>query len=472
MSDREILSEIFLVAHSQTQPEDKALLALRATWVCRYWKSTARNHSPLWAVITISRVDCLEHFIARSKEAKLTIALRKINMPESDIWSPILGAIRRVAYFALVPKKPDALMALSGSLEPDGSDTATLALRILELDHVDILELEFALNPIHTLILTTCAFFWERSFGMSTTLTNLDIRYPTIRVAYTDILLQLQNSPCIETVHLVEALTLPLQHTPTIHEPVTLPALRILDLSEGEANWMNAVLQMVRLLDLPGIQELQFWTEHCAMNINLIPQLLYAAHTACQDFMITYASILTHAESWSQISIANDQDPSYDSSITLRIDNAYDGSVFTIAMNHLTFQDVEYFHIGHYENGISTDRWIEAVGGPNSHVSILVLQFDAIDEFPGFAQDQFPQLKELIFYTEAESSEKIAIPMHIIQSGRQYTKLRRVVFCGEDEWDRSDEAIELLKKIGCKIRFKKGDYIADYYEEERYVRLN
>ncbi|TFK61120.1 hypothetical protein BDN72DRAFT_904388 [Pluteus cervinus] len=437
------------------------MLALRATWVCRYWRSTAHNHRPLWAVITISRVDCLEHFITLSKTAELTIALSKIGVPESDIWAKILGSIPRVTHLALCPTRRDGLMGLSGSLVSNDSSMPVLALRDLELCRLDIRELGFALNPLHTLTLKKCSFIWERSFGMSTTLTNLCIEYPTILIPYTDILLQLQNSPCIKTVDLSDALTLPLQHTPTIHKPIILPSLRNLVLRESEDTSMGAVLQMVRLLDLPGTPALQFLTDN---TVDLIPQLLQAAHTACRQFTITYASILTHSESWSQISIANDQNPSH-SSITLRIDHGYNVDVFTTAMDDLVLDQVEYFHIGHYEYGLSTDRWIEAVGGPNSRLSTLVLQCEAINEFTGFVQDQFPRLEVLIFYDEAETAEKIAIPIHLIQSGRQYTQLRRVVFCGLDEWDRSDKAIELLKQTGCKIKFKKGDYIVDYYEE-------
>ncbi|TFK59972.1 hypothetical protein BDN72DRAFT_864717 [Pluteus cervinus] len=466
----ETLSDIFLVAHSQTQSGERALLSLRTTWVCRYWRTTALNHSPLWADITISRVDSLTHFITRSKNAKLTIALIDINIPESSVlWSAVLGSIQRVTHLTLCPTRrttrPDDLISLAGSLESDDSDTQTLALETLRLYHVDFRDLQFTFNPIHTLILNECSFFWGRSIGMSSTLTTLRIASPISLVAYTDILLQLQNLRCIKNVRLFNALTSPSQNTPTIQQPIILPTLRVLVLSEGERSSMEAVLQMVQLLDLTGIRRLQFWTTVEATD--LIPQLLHAAQTACHHFVITYASILSHSDSWSQISIANDQNP-YDSSITLRIEDDPQPSVFTIAMDHLMLDQVEYFHIGYYEQHISTNRCIEAVGGPNSHVSTLVLQHDAVDDFPDFVQDQFPQLDELVFYAESESTEKIAIPMHLIQSGQQYTQLRRVVFCScneDSEWDRSEEAIELLEQTGCVIRFEDWRYIVEYYEE-------
>ncbi|TFK58058.1 hypothetical protein BDN72DRAFT_907129 [Pluteus cervinus] len=463
----EILCKLFSLSICETNLSKSSITTLRLTWVCIHWRRIATGYAKLWTSITIARpVECLAHFIALSQTSPLIVALTDIVTSDLPFLQILFKCSSRIANLQVHTALQNEQLVLWELFDMDElrSQIRPLSCRLdsLDFDNISFFVGEFPFNPPQqSLKLARCAFTFDYLFRLSPTLTNLDIASPFCPLRHTDIIKQLINLPAIESLTLSDAVSRAPDDS-TIPTRISLLNLKTLVIRASTPKGMDAARRFLALLDLPNIRSVQLWTWTSQECSEFIQALLCAAHRSCAQFHITYASILTSSEeNHAQLSVAN-RSQTRGPSISMCIENDRD-VLLDSTLNGLPLSHVEYLQVGNRSTCIPAARWIEVVGGTKSRLSTLILQNNSISEFESYlGMVHFPRLKKLIFYEDEESSGiPVSLPWNIIQTCKLQTPVSHFVFYGN--WDASEEALNLLKQIGCSFCFKTGyqDYPSD-----------
>ncbi|TFK69740.1 hypothetical protein BDN72DRAFT_767582, partial [Pluteus cervinus] len=67
----EILQDIFSVAHSSSEPAQKEIASLRASWVSHRWRELAHQTAALWSYIDFKHPEWVETALSRTKNREL-----------------------------------------------------------------------------------------------------------------------------------------------------------------------------------------------------------------------------------------------------------------------------------------------------------------------------------------------------------------------------------------------------------------
>ncbi|TFK62279.1 hypothetical protein BDN72DRAFT_903366 [Pluteus cervinus] len=478
----EILRTIFRFAHRRSVLAEKALLALRLTWVCQHWRTSATGDTGLWSVITIPHHEHISRFIDLSRESRLTVILSDIRTLDvaRNILPLVMRCIARIVRLTLhwtlgepwsPPTQPLQLSDFVTSDAPQMLPNQSHKLIILDLHNISLLDMKLRFrSPKRKLHLHQCSFTVNPLLRSSSTLTDLRITDPKASIGFLDVLTFLGCTPLLRQLDLSNALA-PQPHPALSADRISLPALQTFNLSERDLAGLDVAIIFLNHLDLPHIVTLRLWIIYAPSDH--MSSLLLAAHCACRDFPITYTSILINAEGWSQVSIA-DESAVRNPHITLRIDLDSSENLVLAVLDHLPMNQLEYFRIATWESGSYAKDWIPALVGVRSCVSTIFLQDDSIEDFQGslnlIVSGSFPCLRTLGFsHTPGYHSSEIGaakLPFNAIKTCLHHTPLSEVVFYG-DSWDSSEESIQVLGETGCKLRFEDDDSEStlDYNED-------
>ncbi|TFK62334.1 hypothetical protein BDN72DRAFT_862914 [Pluteus cervinus] len=485
----EILCTIFRCAHRKSALQEKALLTLRLTWVCQCWRTSAIGDTGLWSVISFPHHELILRFIDLSRESRLTIILlniRRLDVARNAL-PPVMRCIARIVRLTLhwtlgepwSPPTDQQLLQLSDFVPSDASGRLpNQSVKLITLDLRNTSLQDLFRSPKRKLHLYRCSFTVNPLLRLSSTLTDLCITDPMTSIGFLDVLTYLGRAPLLRQLDFSNALA-PQPHPALSAARISLPALQTLNLSESDLAGLDVAIIFLNHLDLPCIRTVRLWTDYAPSDH--ISSLLLAAHHACGNFPITYTSILINAEGWSQISIA-DESTLQNPHITLRIDLDSSENMVLAVLDHLPMNQLEYFRIATWESGSYAKDWIPTLVGVQSRVSTIFLQDDSIEDFSGslnlIISGSFPCLRTLGFsHTPGYHSSKIGaakLPFDAIKTCLHHTPLSEVVFYGY-RWDSSEESIQVLGEIGCKLRFEDDDSLRDEMEklwsDVDYVRI-
>ncbi|TFK65176.1 hypothetical protein BDN72DRAFT_209345 [Pluteus cervinus] len=242
----EIMTAIFLKARLATVSTPKSRFVAFISWVCRDWREMSFGCSKLWSWLDLQHPDAVDAFLERSRKARLTITLEKLQPSHSTSIASIINQLPRTKSLSLegdfpdrVTDEPDLTFEFDGTLS--APNLKVLSLRGFTLP---IESLSTGAPLLKDLKLQGCSFSWTHP--MFASLTSLKISYPTIQIQIDSFILIISQMPNLSWLTLDFALC---QDDMTIGTapgtPISLPKISSVCLQQDSADTLVYLLERV-----------------------------------------------------------------------------------------------------------------------------------------------------------------------------------------------------------------------------------